>query len=428
MILPIAIRILSSAIMSLAFQKFMEALYQKRRTSKKFMVISFVAVIGLSVPTFELLGDVSSITLLLMLIQIIAICVLSLNFKSTIVKRIVTIVCLHLLFFLSGLLVVFIVDILHDTWSFDKMSVSIFFTSLTMYLSASFLRRFKNISKSSIKFPMFWVFVSVLPIMVILVFAFALLDLPNDFVGVFFMTMLIGFFFLSFYLYDTLIGKYEEKVMSTKYALEREFYLSQCQLMQDSVEKMKLYRHDVKLHLTTLKDFTTDNKAATDYLNSLLGEIGEKEIYSDTGNIAFDSIINFKLKTAVEDNVKVDIDVLVPPSLNVEVVDVVTILGNLLDNALDAVAKIEEKIINLNIEASKGNLFIKLDNTFDGEVKYAKGKDGAEKNIVSRKNGDNHGYGLKNIRKSAEKYNGHVDISHEGNIFSVGVLLYVDKV
>ena len=50
------------------------------------------------------------------------------------------------------------------------------------------------------------------------------------------------------------------------------------------------------------------------------------------------------------------------------------------------------------------------------------------KNIVSRKNGKEHGYGLKNIHKSVEKYNGHMDISYEGNIFSVGILLYVDDV
>ena len=241
------------------------------------------------------------------------------------------------------------------------------------------------------------------------------------------MAMLIGFFFLSFYLYDTLIGKYEEKAMATKYALEREYYLSQCQLMEASVEKMKRYRHDVKLHLATLKDFTQGNLAANDYLDRLLGDIGEKEIYSDTGNMAFDSIINFKLKTAAEENVRVDMDVLVSPSFQIEVVDVVTILGNLLDNALEGVATVEDKRIQLNIAASKGNLFIKVDNTFDGEVKYAKGKGGGGENILSRKEGAGHGYGLKNIRQAVEKYNGHVDISHEGSVFSVGVLMYVDE-
>jgi len=102
------------------------------------------------------------------------------------------------------------------------------------------------------------------------------------------------------------------------------------------------------------------------------------------------------------------------------------IAGSLLNNALEAVAKVDEKAIKLDIEYSKESLFIRVENTFDGEIKCEKGKNDAMKVIASRKDGDNHGYGLKNIRKSVEKYNGHVGISYKGNIFSVGVLLYMD--
>ena len=216
-----------------------------------------------------------------------------------------------------------------------------------------------------------------------------------------------------------------KKAMFT--AKEREFYFSQCQLMQESVEQIKSIRHDMKLHLATVKDYTANNKTieATEYLGSLLGDIGETEVYSDTGNIAFDSIINFKLKNAVEDNVKLDIKVFVPPVLNIEVADVVTILGNLLDNALDAVAKVGDKRIKLNIESIKGNLFIMIENTFDGEIKYRPGKDESEKVIITRKKICEHGHGLNNVRKSASKYDGQMNINHEGNVFSVGILLYV---
>jgi len=193
--------------------------------------------------------------------------------------------------------------------------------------------------------------------------------------------------------------------------------------MQESVEEIKAYRHDVKLHLATLKDFTADNKPATDYLDSLLNGIGEKEVHSNTGNIAFDSIINFKLKNTREKNIATDINVLVPPALNIEAVDVVTIIGNLLDNALDAVEKADDKFIKLSVEVSKGNLFIKTENSFDGDVKYVE-RDG-KMVIATSKKGTGHGYGIKNICKSIEKYNGFADISHEGNVFSVGILLYI---
>ncbi|MCL2621356.1 MAG: hypothetical protein FWD97_10530 [Defluviitaleaceae bacterium] len=63
----------------------------------------------------------------------------------------------------------------------------------------------------------------------------------------------------------------------------------------------------------------------------MIGNIDEGEVYSSTGNIAFDSIINFKLKNAAEDNIKLDLSLFIPPSINIEIADIVIVLGNLLD-------------------------------------------------------------------------------------------------
>ncbi|MCL2426740.1 MAG: ATP-binding protein, partial [Oscillospiraceae bacterium] len=151
------------------------------------------------------------------------------------------------------------------------------------------------------------------------------------------------------------------------------------------------------------------------------------EIYSDTGNIAFDSIINFKIKDVVANHINFRLNIFIPPVLNIEVADVVTILGNLLDNAFEAVANVEDKVINLGVEVNKGILFIKLENTFDGVVNYADGKSGT-KTITSRKEGEGHGYGLRNIQKSIEKYDGQMDISHEASVFLVNILMYVEDI
>lgn len=117
---------------------------------------------------------------------------------------------------------------------------------------------------------------------------------------------------------------------------------------------------------------------------------------------------------------------LIPPALNVDIADSVTIIGNLLGNALDAIAKVKNKEIKLDIEFNKSVLFIKIENPFDGRVKYADGNAGEETHIVSLKDGDGHGHGLKNIRRSVEKYNGYVKINYADNVFSVGILLHVD--
>ncbi|MCL2456522.1 MAG: GHKL domain-containing protein [Defluviitaleaceae bacterium] len=241
----------------------------------------------------------------------------------------------------------------------------------------------------------------------------------------YFVSLLIGKFknvcVMFFSLHDTAAGAQEEKIKFALQAQEKEYYFSQCRLMQESVEHIKSIRHDMKLHLSTAKDFAEKNQpqAAAEYLNFLLGDIKKSETYSETGNIAVDSIINFKLNSAAIDDL--ELRLLIPRHVNIEVADIITILGNLLDNALEAASKTAKKKLKLDIEYSRGNFFIQIENSFDGKIKFA------NENFLTTKIGNNHGYGLKNIRRSLEKYNGHMEISHEKNIFSVTAMLYVNE-
>ena len=219
------------------------------------------------------------------------------------------------------------------------------------------------------------------------------------------------------------VFKISSALNSLKLADEKAIYFTQCQLMQEVAEQVKAVRHDMKIHLATLQNFASNSNTEEikSYLVSLVNDIEKSEVYSDTGNIAFDSIINYKLRNAKNENIKLDLSVAVPPELDVEVVDIVTIIGNLLDNALEAVTKTSEKFIKLDIEFVKGGLFAKVENSFNSEIKFSE-----EKQIISLKTSQEHGYGLKNIKQSVEKYNGYMEITHTENTFSTGVFLYVN--
>jgi len=212
------------------------------------------------------------------------------------------------------------------------------------------------------------------------------------------------------------------------YIMPEEYYSIQYQLMRESVEKMQSIRHDMKSHLSTIKTYSAsgNQEDIVFYLNYLLEDMKESELYSNTGNMAIDSIVNYKLRSVKTDDVKLDLKILVPAVLHVETVDIVTIIGNILDNALEAVSKVDDKVINLNIALNNGALLIKSENTFNGEVKYQRGKMGKnnEMEIYSLKPG--HGYGLKNIKRAVDKYDGYLDIAHSNNIFSVRILLSFD--
>ena len=197
--------------------------------------------------------------------------------------------------------------------------------------------------------------------------------------------------------------------------------------MQETAEQTRAARHDMVSHLAAIKGYAEEHKseAIRDYTASLLGSIGELKSLSNTGNIAFDSIINYKLRNAKADNIRLIIRLDLPPVLNVHLPDTATILGNLLDNALDAVALAAEKRITVDIEYSRQTLFIMVKNTFDGKVACAEdtGKGGCR--ITSRKAGG--GHGLKNINRAIAKYNGNLNITHEGEEFSAAVLLCIKE-
>ena len=401
-----------------AIKQFMGVFFEERRTSSTTMWLTYLLYfIFAGIERF-----VFNIMLSHLLFIIPLLFIITLNYKSSVLKRFAATLSNYAVFTVAVFSVFIPVSRLVAYEHVHILEYSI--GSLLALFIAFFMRRFRAIRRRDKSSLLFWVLILTMPCTIIIVLLVDTLGYHNS-SSLLSLIFLMGANLLIFFVYENLSSAYEDKQKQTLDAQEKAYYYAQCKLMQDSVDTMKSYRHDVKLHLAALKDFTVGNAAATNYLNSLVDSIGENEVYSDTGNIAFDSIINYKLKDVLNNNINLQTKIFVPPELNIETSDVVIILGNLLDNAFDAVAKVEDKMIRLNVEATKGNLFIKADNTFDGKIEYTKSKDGGEQAIVSRKNGDNHGYGLKNIRKSVEKYNGYVDIIHDNNIFSIGILMYV---
>ena len=433
MIVWVAVYLVYTLVIVLAAERYMGVFFEKRRTSLPVMICTYFIFVALC--EIPILFDSFFLSVVM---SFAALFILTLNFESSMKKRITAVIPALLLSFTFQTISITILPInpLNFSERIETVIYAFAIHAIPLYIVISLLRKFKNIRKNSVTSTVFW-----LPIMLISILSFIMLVLlisnsalvNHDFTEVEFIIpqyvifvaaiVILSINIITFYFQDALLAAYENKLKLTLNAQEKEYYFSQCQLMQESVEQVKSIRHDMKAHLSVLKDFTLDNTQATDYLNNLLGNIGESEIYSDTGNVAFDSIINFKLKNALEDGIKADANILIPSILNIEVADVVTILGNLIDNALEATAKVHNKKIKLDVTFDKGVLLINIENTFDGKIKYT---DEEKRLIASLKNNDDHGFGLKNICKSVEKYNGHMDIRHDNNIFNVGVLLYLD--
>ncbi|MCL1882775.1 MAG: GHKL domain-containing protein, partial [Defluviitaleaceae bacterium] len=359
--------IFSFIVSTLIVERTMNIFFGKRRTSTVVFALSYLFFL------FALmihLGEIWDV-----LLHFTALAVISLNYESVAIKRIAAVAGGHYVLIALTDINSFLILFLPDNWVVDAQILAVMLTSLFIYLvSLTIFPLFKHIKNPVINLNKMWLPLIIFPILHTLISLLRHIN-PPAFSMIIVTFVNLGVILTVFCLYNIVSKVIEDTLKSSLHSQEKEYYFAQCRLMQKSVENTKSIRHDMHLHLATARDFIVNNKSdeANNYLSSLIGDITKSEIYSNTKNIAFDSIINFKLNNAMHENIKLDLRLLIPPSLNIEVADVVIIVGNLLENALEAVSKVEEKLIKLDIEYSRGSLFIQIENTFDGVIKYAEG-------------------------------------------------------
>lgn len=114
--------------------------------------------------------------------------------------------------------------------------------------------------------------------------------------------------------------------------------------------------------------------------------------------------------------------ILVPEQLPFDSADLCIILGNLIDNAIDALQPLpgEQRYIRISVSQTKGTLLITVQNPYIGTIK----KNTFGEIITGKPDAASHGIGLTSVRLSADKYGGQLQIDDDNNLFKVSVLLY----
>ena len=196
-------------------------------------------------------------------------------------------------------------------------------------------------------------------------------------------------------------------------------YNNQINIVSKNEEKVAAIRHDLKNHLSELKIMAMNGKCdeIQTYIDSMALYISNPEEIVKTGNLDMDSLLNYLIKRANERLNEVDIKINISDVM-LDTFDINVIVGNLLDNAIEASGRTEEKILKGFIIAEQGLLKMEFINSYN--------RLGAEKNdaLVNEKNEKHAGIGLKNVQKIVDKYNGAMQVS-KGEYFDVKVLMYI---
>lgn len=142
-------------------------------------------------------------------------------------------------------------------------------------------------------------------------------------------------------------------------------------------------------------------------------------------NFEIDSILNYMIQQAKSAGISVSSQILIPEQFT-HSFDFVIILGNLLENAIEAASNSSQKYIDLTIQLQKNVLYIEIKNSYDGILQPTGNSNAPSFYTTKTTNRHQHGIGLNSVRKIVEKYNGTMDIHASDQTFCVKVILYIE--
>lgn len=192
--------------------------------------------------------------------------------------------------------------------------------------------------------------------------------------------------------------------------------------IENSHNTIRQQVHDFKNHLFTLRGMLEKDENAKVYVDELLQVSYENAQYSVSGNNVIDSILNCKIAEAKRQGINFTHRVRLSSELYISSTDICAVLANQIDNALEAASKLpdgEEKNIIVEIWQKESFVFFKVTNTCRTNPFNSKNE------LVSTKNDPSglHGYGIKNITKTAESYGGAIKSDYADGMFvSVAML------
>lgn len=193
--------------------------------------------------------------------------------------------------------------------------------------------------------------------------------------------------------------KKDFEIAEHHYAMQQEYY-DQLRVQQ---EETRALWHDISKYLRASQIDNSD--MALQEVQQMLDSISQ---VVDVNNRVVSVILNEYFQIAKDADVSIELDVLVPTELFVTAADLYVLLGNTLDNAIEACAELpkEQRRITLKLKKHNSMLYYEIYNPYD------------EKHL-HRARGIYHGFGLRNVAKCVEKYRGKLDINASEGMFRV---------
>lgn len=239
-----------------------------------------------------------------------------------------------------------------------------------------------------------------------------------DFIGVAYLSILLG----CVVLFEVLGAFYQKNSELSMQLREASLLQNHFENIQASMKTLRQWKHDYHHH-TQAMQMLLENEQYSE-LNKYLAQLNANFInltsMVSTGHPTLDAILSSKILIAKSQGITVEETIFLPEKLFIPQTDLCVILGNLLDNALEACNKPnlqQPPYLNITIKIHKGMLYFKVINSSNGIYVFDKN------NLLSTKKRPEHGYGFKNIKEIVENYGGFFNYEPQNSSFAATIMI-----
>lgn len=417
---------ISNIVRTYCIYELMNVFFKKGIVEKRKVILSFI-IYDIAITSCFLFVH---IPMIMLCCNIVGLFLLSLLYKEKISKRIVIVSFLLFILFSVEAIVTVLTGYLNvpffkyatydSTWGMITLQIILFAVTQC-------LKKLQSIQEGESIPKLYWLCIVMIPatsiyVSTILLNAEGLADIQITICDICLLFINVAMFIL----YDGFIISLKSREEKKMLLQQNNYYLQQLDTVQTTEKTLRALRHDWINHLSAMKElaFVGENEKLAQYIFHLEQEIVNSDHSVHSGNIVIDSILNDKHRVAEQKEIQLRIDVALPKDLEIEAFDYTVVLGNLLDNAIQAseMLPVEDRFIDVEIKYDVGMVIIHVKNNYNGEVKYENGV------LKSTKyQNKQHGFGMQNIKKIAEKNQGYMKIEHDEKVFHVIVMLLENR-
>ena len=247
-------------------------------------------------------------------------------------------------------------------------------------------------------------------------------------VGVAYITVMITMFVLLIMLciiFYLMVNALIQKAETDDRNRILEMQEKQFESLQQYLEADAKVRHDFRQTLYTLSGLSLEKnyQELDEYLSRYRSELPQRDTYDYCKDHSLNALLNHYMQKAEKSGIHTDIEIALPGILYIDSIDLCSIIGNILENAITACMDIpkEKRFVHVIMSAEQnGELYISISNSFDGKAIKKKGR-----YQTTHKGGN--GIGLISVAATASNYGGSAEFTHDDTVFYSDIILINKK-